>query len=341
MTERAEELGQEDDSIPLTRTRQESNADETSTEEFRDASAPDTNETDQVISSPPLARDLQAPLRAQDPSRIKGTGGPPVASTAGTAAVASLVRQDPPALTRAQKWAATASTNLDLITYSVLTIFVGLPVYYAAGYAMPVQLGVNVIFYLLALRTSPRYKTFLHPVLVSSAFTILAIWVLALVRHNILDDGLQAYSTGTKYTQLWDMAQNLSPPGAGDVFSSVLDVSIVALGLPMFQYRNELKARFAAIIIPNVSLSIGSLLGYPAFCHAIGISPPRSLAFASRSLTLALATPATTNLGGDLFTVAPLCIFSGIVGVVVGPWALKKLRIPEGTCFAIMAARLR
>lgn len=119
-------------------------------------------------------------------------------------------------------------------------------------------------------------------------------------------------------------------PGAGDVFSSVLDVSIVALALPMFQYRNELRRHFLAIVLPNIAISIASLFGYPALCYAIGIESKRSLSFAARSLTLALATPATTNLGGDLNLVAVLCIMSGILGVLIGPAMLKWLRIPEG-----------
>jgi len=90
--------------------------------------------------------------------------------------------------------------------------------------------------------------------------------------------------------------------------------------------------QFLSIIIPNLVISIASLFGYPALCYAIGISSKRSLAFAARSLTLALATPATANLGGDLNLVAVLCIMSGILGVLVGPAMLKWLRIPEGEC---------
>jgi hypothetical protein len=165
---------------------------------------------------------------------------------------------------------------------------------------------------------------------------ILGIWVLALIRQNSLRDGLLAYTTSTKYTQLWDNDQGLKPPGAGDIFGSVLDVSIVALSLPMFRYRNELKARFMTIIVPNVIVSIGSLFAYPVFCYHIGISAPRGLAFASRSLTLALATPATNNLGGDPFTIAPLCIFSGIAGVIVGPIGLDLLKIPKGAPFSFL-----
>lgn len=106
-------------------------------------------------------------------------------------------------------------------------------------------------------------------------------------------------------------------------------VSIVALALPMFQYRNELKRHFPSIILPNILIATASLFGYPALCHAIGISPARSLSFAARSLTLALATPATRNLGGDLQLVAVLCIMSGVLGVLIGPTLLKWMRIPE------------
>jgi len=330
MTERAEELGQENDSIPLTELRNESTASEAPIIQS------ETTKTTPEITPLPTphgssANLLQAPSKAKDPNSVIGTGGPPTADNAALArTTTATVRQNAAPLTRPQHWAAFVSVNFDMLTYGALFVFVGIPIYYGAGYAMPIQLSLNVIFFSAAMRLPPRYKTYLHPVLVSSALTIVGIWILALIRHDSLDDGLKAYVTDTKYTQLWDNEKGLAPPGAGDIFSSVLDVSIVALGLPMFRYRNELKARFISIIIPNVVISIGSLFAYPIFCKTIGISSERSLAFASRSLTLALASPATTNLGGDSYTVAPLCIFSGIAGVIVGPVGLNLLKIPKG-----------
>lgn len=98
----------------------------------------------------------------------------------------------------------------------------------------------------------------------------------------------------------------------------------------MYTYRRELKAHFAAIIIPNIILSIGSLFVYPILCFAIGISAERSLAFAARSLTLALARPAMDNLGGDVNTVSAVAIMSGIIGALVGGRMLDLMRIPEG-----------
>jgi putative effector of murein hydrolase len=94
-------------------------------------------------------------------------------------------------------------------------------------------------------------------------------------------------------------------------------------------------------VIPTLTIAILSLFVYPPLCAALGISPSRALAFPSRSLTLALATPATQNLGGDLSLVAVLCILSGILGVVIGPQLLDLLGIPPGELVLCLNLRVR
>jgi putative effector of murein hydrolase len=321
ITERAEEMGDEADAIPLadpTPRRQNSEttlASDWSTPGFTDDS---TN-------------DLIAPQRAQDPSRIRGTGGPPESDAANQSVARSQIFQAPLPLTRPQRWAAFINLNFNRLTYLILFLFIGLPIYYSTGYAMPAQLTFNILAYFTALSLPARWRQFLHPVLVSSGITILGVWILGLIRGDSLDTSLSAYKTGTNYLDLWHGERHLKMPGAGDLLVSVLDASIVALALPMFSYRLELKRHFFAIVIPNITVSIGSLFGYPALCYAIGISAKRSLAFAGRSLTLALATPAVKNLSGDANTVAALAIMSGILGALIGSRVLNWLKIPEGS----------
>ncbi len=321
LIERAEELGAEDDDIPLTRSS-------------RNLPAPEARFTTDLgteLSVNADTLDIAYPSRAQDPSQVRGTGGPPQSETFSTSQPSlPEPRQDPLPATRAQSWAAVINSNLDTVTYAILLIFIGLPVYYALDYSMPAYLTLSILTYFAAVSMPPRYKQYLHPVLVSSAFTILGIWILALTHHSTLKAALTVYTSKTRYLQLFNgEAPYLALPGAGDILSSTLDVSIVALAIPMFQYRNELKRHFPSIILPNILIATASLFGYPALCHAIGISPARSLSFASRSLTLALATPATQNLDGDLQLVAVLCIMSGVMGVLVGPTLLQWMRIPE------------
>jgi len=58
----------------------------------------------------------------------------------------------------------------------------------------------------------------------------------------ILIPGLKEYRTQTPYIQyVFGPRENLPPPGAGDLLATVLDVSIVALAIPMFNHRAELK----------------------------------------------------------------------------------------------------
>ena len=313
IAERAEEMGAEQDSIPLNRPPNARSG------------YPSRVIQDEQVPLP----EMPAPMRGTDRSYHES---PSVADDADS--VRAPVRQEPLPPTRAQEWATLANAHLDVLTYSSIFLFAGIPVYFSkSGYAMPAHLTLSVLAYLTAIAIPGKWKRFLHPVLVSSAITVAGIWVLALCRMQTLNDGLHEYSRSIKYVQIWNGQNSLPLPGAGDIFTSILDTSIVALAIPMFQYRSELRRNFA-IVIPNITISILSIFGYPPICYAIGISSKRSLSFAVRSLTLALANPAIANLDGDKNLAAVICIMSGIIGVLVGPQMLKLLRVPEGKVVA-------
>ncbi|KAI8962097.1 LrgB-like family-domain-containing protein [Daldinia sp. FL1419] len=301
MTERAEELSPSNEEIPMTTTLAHGAG-----------SIPQSEEVD-----------LQRPLPSRDADDSQSSRTLVDSDTDRP----SLPPQAPIPPSRSDRWAAIITTRLDLLIWSVIFLFVGVPVYYAAGYAMPMHLSFNVLTYFLAMSLPENWRRYLHPVLVSSLLTVLGIWVLGLIKGDSLPSTLALYKTGVGYTELWSGSHGL--PGAGNLFASVLDASIVSFALPVYKYRRELKQHFPSIIIPNVAISIGSLFAYPYICYAVGISARRSLAFAARSLTLALAVPATANLGGDLNTVAALAIMSGIVGVLVGERMLALLKIPQ------------
>lgn len=194
ITERAEEMGAENDAIPL-------------------AVSSNTNFTSTDTISPIQEQELAVIRDARDPRESPETESPPPEAISST----TQVQQEPLPLTRAQIWAAFINRNLDLLTYSVMFLFIGIPVYYATGYAMPVQLTFNVLAYFAAQSLPVRWKQFLHPVLLSSGITILGIWILGLVKGNKLDEILAEYKTNTKYIAYWDGEGNLPLPGAGDI----------------------------------------------------------------------------------------------------------------------------
>ncbi|RPA93144.1 hypothetical protein L873DRAFT_1778140 [Choiromyces venosus 120613-1] len=270
---------------------------------------------------------LQSPLPAAETTRIRGPG--PEASFSQTTPITSL-QQQTVLLSRPQAWAAYLSLHLDIVTYTLILV-VGVPVAFIIGYALPLHVAINVLSFFAARSLSPKITKILHPVLGCSLLTLLSFYTVSLILRQSLFDTLQAYSTGTRYLSLFrGQTKSLPLPGAGDIFASVLDVSIVALALPMYTHRDELRRHFPSIVIPGIVLAVGSVFTYPAVCHAIGIEARRSLSFTARSLTLALATPSIRNLDGDMNLVAVLCITSGILGVLIGGPILKFLRVPEG-----------
>ncbi|KAM0324901.1 hypothetical protein ACHAQA_007867 [Verticillium albo-atrum] len=321
ITQRAEEMGNETDEIPLAETPR--------TEE--PSSAPPSAPISTVPSS--VSLNTLAPL---PPSRNAShvflsetlrSGRRHENETSALNTPPSLPPQAPIPHPRAQIWAAFLTHHSDHLTYGALFLFVGIPLYYTSTYAMPLQLTVTVLAYFIALAIPLRWRQYIHPVLVTALLAVLTLWALA--GGGSLARALGPYRTGATYLRLWSGTASSALPGAGDLFATVLDAAIVSLALPMYQYRRELRAHFLAIVLPNLVLAVASLFCYPAVCFAIGIEARRALAFASRSLTLALATPATENLGGDVNAVAALAIFSGIAGVLIGERMLRWMRIPE------------
>jgi putative effector of murein hydrolase len=233
-----------------------------------------------------------------------------------------------PPLSRAQKLTTILTTHLDAITY--LTLFsASLPVLYTTGYTLPSHLTLTILSFFAALSVPKKFQRIAHPVLTCSALTILGVYILSTPTHTPFKAALKTYRTGTTYLSLFRHSAS-ALPGAGDIFASLLDVSIVALALPMYSHRRSLLQHLPLILLPALLLAVGSLTLYPLVCAHIGISPQRAISFSARSLTLALATPAVQNLGGDTQFLAVLCITSGIFGVLVAPRLLRVLKVAEG-----------
>lgn len=266
------------------------------------------------------------PAPTAEPVRVRGPGPEPPFSV--VLEVALQGQQSIPP-TRAESYATFLTLHLDTITYSMLFL-ASLPILYTTHYQMPTHLTLTVLSFRAARSLPENVRRFLHPVLGCSALTLLCIYLVSLTLQESFFDSLRAFSTKTRYLYLFrGQTSSLPLPGAGDIFASILDASIVALAVPMYHHRHALKTHIVSICVPCITLAVGSVLIYPDVCHHLGIAPARSIAFTSRSLTLALATPAVDNMGGDLSLTAVICIMSGILGVLIGGPMLKWLRIPE------------
>ncbi|AMD20367.1 HDL377Cp [Eremothecium sinecaudum] len=207
--------------------------------------------------------------------------------------------------------------------------------YFASDYPMPFQFFTAVCLFMLVndipLPIQPKYRRLLHPVLCSVALTWLIMLIAVLIKHRNISyfiSELHEYQTGRNYLHLFDTYHNHTWPGAGDVFSSCMDVSIVGLSMPMFTYRRELWRHFMSLVPPIICLTVGSLTLYPLICHKIGISTSHSIGFIGRSATLALSTPTVLNLNGSITLMAVTTVATGILGAITGGPTLDWLKVP-------------
>lgn len=248
------------------------------------------------------------------------------------------------------------SNYIDWILYFALFL-ISLPFYYVRSIhvMLPYHLGLTVFAYYIALLIPLRYpktKRFAHPILILTFIILFVCFIGSLIYHRgkpagFLDD-LKYYQTGKKYLKLFsgvayynngvvvpqsvlDERFTAHPqwPGCGDFLSSLMDVSIVSLSLPMFTHRQDFVKNFWVLMPPILVSTAATFFTYPIVCFKIGISPERSIGFIGRLVTLALGTPLILSLGGSVSLMAVCTILSGICGVLIGDLFFRLLRIPE------------
>lgn len=253
----------------------------------------------------------------------------------------------------AKKTAVWVSTYLDWLIYGLLFV-IALPFYYVASIhvLLPYHLAITVIAFYIALlipQKWPVLKRFAHPIIVSTGIILFVCFIGSLIFHHkpkgFLDD-LRYYKTGKNYTNLFsgkvmlnggkedtmpkdDFTATPQWPGCGDFLSSLMDVSIVALSLPMYTHRKDFVSNFFYIMPPLLVTSTLTFFLYPLICYNIGIDAERSLGFVGRSVTLALGTPLVLALGGSVPLMAVCTILLGICGVLIGDYLLNILRVPK------------
>lgn len=316
-------------------------------------------------SENPFRTESSINIQQPEPLHIRGTSSVPAYTpstirTESPTSVASRTTNTSPSrdtyhhfsnLNNNSKRVAVFTTRyIDWILY--FTLFVAsLPFYYISAFHafLPYHLGLTILSYFIALLIPvhyPHLKKIAHPILILTAEILFVCFIGSLIYHSGKPKGfiedLKYYKTGKTYLnlfskqQLYDKGkQNTHPitstplfPGCGDILSSLMDISIVSLSLPMFTHRKDFIRNFWVLMPPLFASIALTFLCYPVFCYHIGIENKRAIGFIGRSVTLALGTPLIGSLGGSVSLMAVCTILSGIGGVLVGDTIFSMLRIP-------------
>lgn len=254
-----------------------------------------------------------------------------------------------------RKFTILTTNYIDWFVYLLLFI-VSLPFYYIRSIHtfLPYHLGLTILAYYIALlipQRWPQLRKIAHPILILTAEILFCCFIGSLIYHKGLPKGflddLKYYKTGKNYLNLFNnrividnsREHAMDPsnftatpkwPGCGDVLSSLMDISIVSLSLPMFTHRRDFVKNFWVLVPPILASIALTFFIYPIVSYKIGIQSERAIGFIGRSVTLALGTPLITALDGSVSLMAVCTILSGICGVLIGDTLFKFLRVPEG-----------
>ncbi|KAI5926497.1 hypothetical protein F4810DRAFT_541183 [Camillea tinctor] len=227
---------------------------------------------------------------------------------------------------------------------------VGFPVYLATRYEMPFEALSFLLLWMLCVQflryvratplLSPRPR--LRSALVILANPLLLTWALGSaylwVKVACTGQSIAAVATGfRRHGTLADCVAYVlreggglrSHVGAGDLAAPILDAGIVVLGFKLYEYRAELWSSCGAVVATCTALAAVNVFANAAVGAAVGLSREEAVAFAGRSVTMALGVPAIENLGGSTTLMSAVAIFSGVLFQMTGDWLFAVMRVRD------------
>ena len=252
-----------------------------------------------------------------------------------------------------------ALNNPLLVLFSLLTVVVGLPLRLATknDVALATPLLFSIWLTTLAIQSAIKSPSsilpcwlrillsgLLNPVLWTSLSMIAYLLLDSSLSHRPLPTMLDTFQTNNTLITILNHQPNHSPSespagpktllAAGDLATTLLNSGLVAWGLKLYEHRSHLISR-AGLSVFTVSslLAISNVTLGPLFAsQALHMRPAaRAIAFAARSVTIALGDPVMGMLGGDQGLSAAMVVVSGIgyqmgLGFGMGAWVERWVR---------------
>lgn len=198
--------------------------------------------------------------------------------------------------------------------------------YFACVAAIRVDLGsivtpiqtLAIIFssltgFVWAARMPAKVTKVIHPLITSSAVTVLMIQLIALGVGSEMKEILRSYKTGTL---------NPLTMGAGDVLLWMLNPAVVSFAVAMYSRKQLICENFVTIFTAMIVSSAGGLFGTAAFVRAISLGGSGGtlvrLSIVARNVTTALSMAIAAILGGDISIAAVFVVLTGVLGATYG-----------------------
>jgi putative effector of murein hydrolase len=180
----------------------------------------------------------------------------------------------------------------------------------------------TVLTYVFGARLPSGFTKVVHPLVTSTAGTLLLTRLDALATGSSFEDVLKTYKSGS-----------LSPTktGAGDLLLFLLGPAVGCLSVPMYSRKKIMADNLIVVIAAMICSSVGGLFGTAWYVRllSIGTSAMVRLSLLSRNVTTGLAIVITQILEGNIAIAASVVVLTGIFGATVGRAVLDLLKIDD------------
>ncbi|MCD6527211.1 MAG: LrgB family protein [Desulfuromonas sp.] len=161
---------------------------------------------------------------------------------------------------------------------------------------------LTLVIYLFASILYRRFQyALLNPVIIAIVF------IIALLRQ--CDIPYQHYAHG------------------GDLILFLLGPAVVALGVPLYQRRDQIIQRLVPIVTGITAGAITSIITSSGLILLLGGSKQLALTLAPKSVTTPIAIGIADKIGGITPLTAASVVITGCLGAMIGPSFCRLLRI--------------
>lgn len=229
----------------------------------------------------------------------------------------------------------------------VLLLAVGLPIYLATGFDTPFESFYFILVWvcchqlLRSLKASKKLDCYpgtrstvvilANPVLLTSGFGTIYFWIKTVLTettiNQVITDFRRNSTLAKALTHITEDDGVRRYVGTGDAACVILDAGILCLGMKMFEYRRELAGSFYSVVSTCLIIATTSVFLNVMLARTMGLEAEEALAFAAKSVTIALGVPAIQKINGSTTLMSALCICSGMAFQMSGNLMFNVLRI--------------
>ncbi|KGK91802.1 hypothetical protein DP73_01895 [Desulfosporosinus sp. HMP52] len=114
-----------------------------------------------------------------------------------------------------------------------------------------------------------------------------------------------------------------------DIVTYFLGPVTVALAVPLFKNRLVLKKYITPIFVGILCGSLASMTTAVLIGKLTGLSKTITMSLAPKSVTIPIAIEIAKYIGGDPTLVAIFVVVTGLVGSIIGPTLLTRLKVTD------------